>query len=82
MPSIKKFQALCINCSTEDDVLAIAVGDDAQEPINYFIIGRFDEDNLSVDGCIGFQTESTDYELTGVIDSILLTKKKFNSQYK
>lgn len=72
MINIQTFNAVCISCSDEDDVLTIGVGDDNHDPKSYFIIGRFDEDGLSVDECIGFQSDSTEYELAGAIEAILL----------
>ncbi|MGF3808547.1 hypothetical protein L6Y89_05505 [Enterobacter mori] len=76
MRNVKNFAATCINCTEEDDVLTIGVGDDDYDPKNFIIIGRFDEDELPVNECIGFQSESTEYELTDSIRSVLLTDDK------
>ncbi|WP_375602711.1 Imm10 family immunity protein [Enterobacter hormaechei] len=76
MRNVKKFAATCINCTEEDDVLTIGVGDDDYDPKNFIIIGRFDEDELPVNECIGFQSESTEYELTDSIRSVQLTDDK------
>lgn len=76
MRNVKNFAATCINCTEEDDVLTIGVGDDDYNPKNFIIIGRFDEDELPVNECIGFQSESTEYELTDSIRSVLLTDDK------
>ncbi|EOI3548988.1 hypothetical protein ACMSZT_003842 [Cronobacter dublinensis] len=76
MSSTKKIDAICVNCSDEDDVLTLAVGDDNSDPKNFFIIGRFDEDNLSVDECIGFQNESTQYEIPSAIEYVELNDKE------
>lgn len=70
MNKIKEFTAVCVNCYEEDDVLTIGVGDDAHDPINFIIIGRFDEDELPVNECIGFQSEATEYEIANAIQSI------------
>jgi len=75
MISTNKIDAICVNCSDEDDVLTLAVGDDNGDPKNFFIIGRFDEDNLSVDECIGFQNESTQYEIPSAIEYVELNDK-------
>lgn len=76
MRNVKNFAATCINCTEEDDVLTIGVGDDDYDPKNFIIIGRFDEDELPVNECIGFQSESTEYELTDSIHSVQLTDDK------
>lgn len=76
MRNVKNFAATCINCTEEDDVLTIGVGDDDYDPKNFIIIGRFDEDELPVNECIGFQSESTEYELTDSIRSVQLTDDK------
>ncbi|MCU5775254.1 Imm10 family immunity protein [Erwiniaceae bacterium BAC15a-03b] len=78
MSNTKKFTAKCVNCTNEDDVLTIGVGDDDQDPKNFFMIGRFDEDDLSVDECIGFQTEATNFEVAGSIESVVLTADKLS----
>ncbi len=72
MNSTKKIEAVCVNCIDEDDVLTLAVGDDKSDPKNFLIIGRFDEDSLSVDECIGFQNESTKYEIASAIEYVEL----------
>ncbi|HDR2841588.1 TPA: hypothetical protein QCK30_000004 [Enterobacter sichuanensis] len=76
MRNVKNFAATCINCNEEDDVLTIGIGDDDYAPKNFIIIGRFDEDELPVNECIGFQSESTEYELTDSIRSVQLTEDK------
>ena len=73
MDTIKHFKAACVNCYEEDDVLTIGVGDDACSPQNFVIMGRFDEDDLSVNECIGFQSNSTTYEITDAIQTVKLT---------
>lgn len=72
MNMTKKIDAICISCTNEDDVLTVAVGDDYNDPKNYFIIGRFDEDDLTVDECIGFQSDSTEYEIADAIEKVEL----------
>lgn len=76
MSIIKNLVATCINCAEENDVLTIGIGDDSNDPKNFIIIGRFDEDELPVNECIGFQSESTEYELTDSIRSVQLTDDK------
>lgn len=72
MNTTKKIDAVCVNCIDEDDVLTLAFGDDKSDPKNFVIIGRFDEDSLSVDECIGFQNESTQYEIPAAIEYVEL----------
>ncbi|MFH7800137.1 hypothetical protein [Enterobacter cloacae] len=76
MSNVKNFIAACINCYEENDVFTIGIGDDSHDPKNFIIIGRFDEDELPVNECIGFQSESTEYELTDSIRSVQLTEDK------
>lgn len=76
MSNVNNFSAMCINCYEEDDVFTIGIGDDSHDPKNFIIIGRFDEDELPVNECIGFQSESTEYELTDSIRSVQLTADK------
>ena len=73
MKSIKKFSAIRINCTDEDDVLTIGVGDDENDPDNFFFISRFDEDDIPVDEYIGFLSATTDYEIADAIESATLT---------
>ncbi len=77
-----KFNAKCVSCTDEDDVLTIGIADDKNEPKKFFIIGRFDEDDLPVDECIGFQTDSTDYELPASIESVTLDEEHFTIHIK
>lgn len=76
MSKIKKFNAVCVNCYEEDDVLIIGVGDDTHDPKNFVIIGRFDEDETPVNQCIGFQSDTTDYEIADAIKSVHLSVKE------
>ncbi len=41
--------------------------------IIFFIIGRFDEDDLAIDECIGFQSDDTAYELAAAIEAVTLS---------
>lgn len=66
----KKINAVCIECIDEDDVLTLAVGDDKHNPKNFVIISKFEEENLSADECIGFQSESTPCEIPSAIENI------------
>ncbi|BFT80265.1 hypothetical protein [Enterobacter pseudoroggenkampii] len=76
MSNVKNLIAAYINCFEENDVLTIGIGDDTHDPKNFIIIGRFDEDELPINDCIGFQSESTEYELTDSICSVQLTDGK------
>ncbi|MCX4181023.1 hypothetical protein [Enterobacter sp. HSTU-ASh6] len=76
MSNVKNLIAACINCYEENDVFTIGIGDDIHDPINFIIIGRFDEDELPVNESIGFQSESMEYELTDSIRSVQLTEEK------
>ncbi|KLG16248.1 hypothetical protein YA52_17610 [Enterobacter roggenkampii] len=76
MSNVKNLIAACINCYKENDVFTIGIGDDNHGPKNFIIIGRFDENELPVNECIGFQSESTEYELTDSIRSVQLTEDK------
>lgn len=76
MSNVNGFSAMCINYYKEDDVLTIGIGDDTHDPKNFIIIGRFDEDEVPVNECIGFQSESTKYELTDAICSVQLIEDK------
>ncbi|EPF3218280.1 hypothetical protein [Enterobacter hormaechei] len=76
MSNVKNIIAACINCYEENDVFTIGIGDDNHDPKNFIIIGRYDEDELPVNECIGFQSDSTGYELTDSIRSVQLTEDK------
>ncbi|EOZ4640799.1 hypothetical protein ACQRKX_003786 [Enterobacter cloacae] len=76
MSNVKNLIAACINCYEENDVFTIGIRDDNHDPKNFIIIGRFDEDELPVNECIGFQSESMEYELTDSIRSVQLTDDK------
>ncbi|NUL38303.1 Imm10 family immunity protein [Kosakonia sacchari] len=76
MSKIREFIAVCVNCYKEDDVLTIGIGDDAHDPKNFIIIGRFDEEDLPVNECIGFQSDTTEYEISDAIQSVKLGADK------
>lgn len=76
MEIIKKFNATFVNFTDEDDVLTIGVADDAKDPDNFIIIGRYDEDDLSVNQCIGLQTDSTPYEVSDALEEVILDNTK------
>ena len=62
------FIASSIECYEEDDVLIVAIGDGSADPANYVIMTRLeDEDNSSVDDCIGLQTSEASHEVAGAI---------------
>lgn len=69
----KTFTAVCVKRLNEDEVLTLGVGDDAHDPQHFFIIGRFDEDDLAIDECIGFQSDNTAYELAAAIEAVTLS---------
>lgn len=63
------FVASNIECYEENDVLIVALGDGGADPVNYVIITRLDdEDNSSVDSCIGLQASGASYEVAGAIE--------------
>lgn len=67
------FIASSIECYEENDVLIVAIGDGGADPLNYVIITRLDEeDDSSIDDCIGLQTSETGYEVAGAIKKIVL----------
>jgi hypothetical protein len=70
---MKKFLASAIKCYEEDEVFTVALGDDAEDPNNFLIITRLDdEDNASVDDGIGLLTDQAKYEKSGVITKVFL----------
>ena len=69
----KTFTAVCVKRLNEDEVLTLGVGDDEHDPQHFFIIGRFDEDDLAIDECIGFQSDDTAYELAAAIEAVTLS---------
>ncbi|WP_346830276.1 hypothetical protein ABDX87_24930 [Pseudomonas abietaniphila] len=74
---MKKFLASAIKCYKEDEVLTVALGDDAEDPDNFLIITRLDdEDNASVDDGIGLLTDQAKYEKSGVIAKVILRLNK------
>lgn len=76
MIDVKDFTATYIHGSEDDDVFTLGIADDTHDPKKFIIIGRFDEDEVPVNECIGFQSESTEYELTNAICSVQLTEDK------
>lgn len=70
---MKKFVASTIKCYEEDGVLIIALGDDPENPANFMMITRLDdEDNATVNDGIGFQTHEADYEMPDAIAKVSL----------
>ena len=70
---MKNFFASTIKYYEEDEVLTVALGDDADNPSNFLIITRLDdEDNASVDDGIGLLTDQAKYEVSGAITKVLL----------
>ncbi|AMA45585.1 hypothetical protein APT63_08040 [Pseudomonas sp. 22-AL-CL-001] len=80
---MKVFNATHIKCYEEDDVLIVAVGDDAADPHNFIIMTRLDdEDTPFTDGDVGLQTESTEYEMAGAIQKIGLSESRLKVEIK
>ena len=70
---MNKFVVSVIECYEEDEVLTIALGDDAFDPENYLLIARLDdEDNAQVGEGIGFQTAQSEYEVANAIEAVFL----------
>ncbi|MCD5975703.1 hypothetical protein [Pseudomonas quasicaspiana] len=70
---MKKFVASTIKCYEEDGVLIVALGDDPENPANFMMITRLDdEDNATVNDGIGFQTHEADYEMPDAIAKVSL----------
>lgn len=70
---MKKFVASTIKCYEEDGVLIAALGDDPENPANFMIITRLDdEDNATVNDGIGFQTHEAEYEIPDAIAKVSL----------
>lgn len=70
---MKKFVASTIKCYEEDGVLIVALGDDPENPANFMIITRLDdEDNATVNDGIGFQTHEAGYEMSNAIAKVSL----------
>ncbi|MCD5989843.1 hypothetical protein KDX30_18270 [Pseudomonas sp. CDFA 553] len=70
---MKKFVASTIKCYEEDGVLIVALGDDPENPANFIIITRLDdEDNATVNDGIGFQTHQSEYEISNAIAKVSL----------
>lgn len=70
---MKKFFASAIKCYEDDEVLTVALGDDAEDPMTFLVITRLDdEDNASVEDGIGLLTEHAEYEMSGAISEVIL----------
>jgi len=70
-----KFMVATVECYEEDAVLTVALGDDAFDPQNFIIISRLDdEDNETVDQCIGLQTGKSQYEAADAIKAVVLNQ--------
>ncbi|WP_109513234.1 hypothetical protein [Pseudomonas ovata] len=70
---MKRFFASTIKCYEEDNVLVVALGDDAQAPANFMIITRLDDDDhASVEEGIGFHTDQAEYERSDAIEKVVL----------
>ncbi|WP_052821554.1 hypothetical protein [Pseudomonas syringae group genomosp. 3] len=70
---MRSFTASTIKCYEEDDVLVIALSDNAENPANYIIITRLDnEDNTTVNDGIGLQTDQAEYEIPDAIEKVII----------
>ena len=70
---MKKFVASTIKCYEEDGVLIVALGDAPENPANFMMITRLDdEDNATVNDGIGFQTHEAEYEIPDAIAKVSL----------
>ncbi len=71
---MKRFVASTLRCYEEDDVLVVALGDDAQAPANFIIITRLDDDDhASVEEGIGFHTDQAEYERSDAIEKVIFS---------
>ncbi len=70
---MKKLVASTIKCYEEDGVLIVALGDNPENPANFMIITRLDdENNATVNDGIGFQTHEAEYEMSNAIAKVSL----------
>ncbi|MBD8572372.1 hypothetical protein IFT86_25460 [Pseudomonas syringae] len=70
---MKSFFATAVKCYEEDGVSIVALGDDLTDPANFIIITRLDdEDNITLDDGVGFQTEQAEYEMPNAIKKVIL----------
>lgn len=68
---MKSFVASTIRIYEEDGVMTIGLGNHPNNPSNFIIITRLDdEDNASVDDGIGLLTDEAEYEKSNVIEKI------------
>ncbi|MDZ5604018.1 hypothetical protein SJI00_14665 [Pseudomonas sp. RP23018S] len=72
------FLASTVKHYEEDEVLILALTDDAMEPEHFIIIARLDEDtNAAVDEGIGLQTQDAAYEMAQAISSVTFDGNRF-----
>lgn len=77
------FDATYIKCYEEDEVLTVAISDDAVDPQGFIIITRLDEeDSASIDACIGLQTAAAEYEMADAIQKVSLSNNKLEIEIK
>jgi hypothetical protein len=68
---MKSFVASTIKSYEEDGVMTIGLGDHPENPSNFIIITRLDdEDNATVDDGIGLLTNEAKYERSNAIEKI------------
>lgn len=69
--SMKSFVASTIRSYEEDGVMTVGLGDHPENPSNFIIITRLDdEDNATVDDGIGLLTDESKYERSNAIEKI------------
>lgn len=77
------FDATDIKSCEEDDVLIVALCDDAVDPQAFIIITRLDEeDNATVEEGVGLQTAETAYEVTNAIQSVSVSENRLEVEIK
>ena len=72
---IYKFDAKCIYCYIEDEVIIVVAGDDDYSPNNFLIVSRLDDD-CPIDRCIGLQANFIEHEMSGVISNVSIDQHK------
>lgn len=78
MNEVIKFDAAIVNFYTENGVKIIGVADDNDDPKNFIIISRLDEDDVSPEESVGLQTSFLDQEYTEAISKIVVTNRRID----
>lgn len=77
------FDATDIKSCEEDDVLIVALCDNAVDPQAFIIITRLDEeDNATVEEGVGLKTAETAYEVTNAIQSVSVSENRLEVEIK